>query len=366
MNDVLKSLTMVDVGPKGGLVSSVSYESTKPFDKQLEDLSINLNEDSSRFDLLAQVKGTTVDAVINTGNNERGTRTVEGTVIGLETVQKRCAGSSTTYNVHLLSLLTRDRGVQFFDLKQVSSLTFTNELLQKDLQHLLNILLLAKKKDLKSVTAFTRGAQERRTIRASYIVEAPVWKTSYRLLLTSKPLVEDSASKDAGKDPAKDAGPKSIFQGWALVDNTQNEDWKNVELSLVSGTANSFIYDLYNPRYVKRTEVEVVQEETHAPPVLEDTVAQHDLSALAEAEASVESREKKSVRRAHALPSAGPPPPPPMADAPPPPPGPSMAPMMNMAMRNMAPRRSSLSFMGKKKKTRVHIEKRKKKNVKKR
>jgi hypothetical protein len=44
----------------------------------------------------------------------------------------------------------------------------------------------AKKKDLKSVTGYTRGATEKRTIRASYIVEAPVWKTTYRLLFNTK------------------------------------------------------------------------------------------------------------------------------------------------------------------------------------
>jgi hypothetical protein len=48
---------------------------------------------------------------------------------------------------------------------------------------------------------------------------------------------------------------KSVIEGWALVDNTQNEDWRGVELSLVSGASNSFIYDLYNPRYASRTEV---------------------------------------------------------------------------------------------------------------
>ena len=44
----------------------------------------------------------------------------------------------------------------------------------------------AKKKDLKSVTGYTRGATEKRNIRASYIVEAPVWKTTYRLLFNTK------------------------------------------------------------------------------------------------------------------------------------------------------------------------------------
>lgn len=43
----------------------------------------------------------------------------------------------------------------------------------------------------------------------------------------------------------------------------------NVSLSIVGGTSNSFVYDLYNARYVKRTEVAVKEEATLAPPVLE-------------------------------------------------------------------------------------------------
>jgi hypothetical protein len=45
---------------------------------------------------------------------------------------------------------------------------------------------------------------------------------------------------------------KCIFQGWALVDNASADDWKAVELSLTAGQANSFVYDLYTARFVKR------------------------------------------------------------------------------------------------------------------
>jgi hypothetical protein len=108
---------------------------------------------------------------------------------------------------------------------------------------------------------------------------------------------------------------KSLVEGWALVDNTQNEDWRDVALSLVSGASNSFIYDLYNPRFAARTEVrqpisftrapgprysphfnvtsiqiEVEQEETLAPPVLEDAVAQRNVSELSEATATRDER----------------------------------------------------------------------------
>ena len=75
----------------------------------------------------------------------------------------------------------------------------------------------------------------RRDVRVGYVMEAPIWKISYRLLL--------------GGDGA---AAKPYLQGWALVENTTDEDWNNVNLSLVSGRPVSFIQDLYQPLYIPR------------------------------------------------------------------------------------------------------------------
>ncbi len=64
-----------------------------------------------------------------------------------------------------------------------------------------------------------------------YVIAAPVWKVSYRL--------------DLSPD-------KPQFQGWAIVDNPSDLDWKGVSLSLVSGRPVSFIQDLYPPLYLDR------------------------------------------------------------------------------------------------------------------
>ena len=86
-----------------------------------------------------------------------------------------------------------------------------------------------------------------RQVTASYMVPAPVWKSSYRLILpeTGKPVLE----------------------GWAIVDNTTGEDWTKVRLSLVSGRPISFISQLYAPRYVGRPSAEL-PEDAAARPVL--------------------------------------------------------------------------------------------------
>ncbi|HLO39749.1 MAG TPA: hypothetical protein VK176_01905, partial [Phycisphaerales bacterium] len=48
-----------------------------------------------------------------------------------------------------------------------------------------------------------------------------------------------------------------LLQGWAIVENTTDEDWKDVTLSLVSGRPVSFEMDLYEPMYLDRPMVAV-------------------------------------------------------------------------------------------------------------
>src|SRR6185503_3064936 len=51
------------------------------------------------------------------------------------------------------------------------------------------------------------------------------------------------------------------LQGWAIVENQTDNDWNDVQLSLVSGRPISFIQDLYQPLYVPRP---LVQPELYA------------------------------------------------------------------------------------------------------
>src|SRR5204862_3169657 len=84
--------------------------------------------------------------------------------------------------------------------------------------------------------------QGARDIVIAYVQEAPVWKTSYRLVLP------DAPAKGAKKDDKKDlsaAADRFTIQGWAIVENTTDEDWRDVTLSLVSGRPVSFRMDLY-------------------------------------------------------------------------------------------------------------------------
>ena len=71
----------------------------------------------------------------------------------------------------------------------------------------------------------------------SYVVPAPMWKPTYRVVLP-----------EGGKG-------KALLQGWAVVDNTSGEDWRDVRLALTSGAPIAFQYDLHTPRDVERADL---------------------------------------------------------------------------------------------------------------
>ena len=246
MNDVLKSLTTLDM--TSGHIASISYESTTPLERQLEDIAIRLPGDNAISGLLKEIKGAQV-AVDLAGDR------VEGIVAGIETTEKHVDGAAV-HQQHL-ALLVDGVALRAFRLEDIARLEFLDEDLRQDLRHLLQVLIAAKRKDLKRLTVFAQG-EGQREILASYIVETPVWKTSYRVILGDE---------------------KPLIQGWALVDNPQDEDWVDVQLSLVAGLPISFVHDLYSPRYKRRPVVEVDEEEAYAPPILEDAVGDVDFLA---------------------------------------------------------------------------------------
>ena len=103
--------------------------------------------------------------------------------------------------------------------------------LNKELQLALAVLATGHDTDKKTVSLHFLG-EGKRSVRVGYIQESPIWKTSYRLVL---------------KD---DAAP--FLQGWAIVENTTEQDWNDVALTLISGRPISFVMDLYQPLFVNR------------------------------------------------------------------------------------------------------------------
>jgi hypothetical protein len=250
MNDVLKSLTIIDCG--GGLISSVSYDSTTPIEKLLEDISIRIPDENSLKSLIAQIKGARIQIIV--GKDE-----IQGSVLGLDPLTR--TEHDAVITTDRLTILDAGGEMKSFNLEEIKSLKVLDENIQRDLEFYLKTIIFSQKKDLKKLTIFAVGEGERDML-ISYVLESPVWKTTYRVIL--------------GKDE------KPLLQGWAVVDNTQDEDWEDIELSLVSGLPVSFVHDLYNPRFKRRPIVQVKDEGSIAPPSFEEGYAPAPSMPMAE------------------------------------------------------------------------------------
>ena len=75
-------------------------------------------------------------------------------------------------------------------------------------------------------------------------------------LLSGRASAGDAAqSQDAPARPSQSEFT-GLLQGWALFDNTLDEDLENVEMTFVAGMPVSFVYDLYTPFTPDRPVVE--------------------------------------------------------------------------------------------------------------
>ncbi len=240
VSDVLKSLTVLDLD--GGHIASVSYDSTKPLEQLLAEVALTIPDQGSLVGLLPQLKGARV--ALHSGVADP----VEGAILGIDTTE-RSTGDGVV-KVVLVSILTDAGSVRSFDLHQLASVQMLDPVLRKDLEYYLRTQLSSKKKDSRTFTFFAQG-HGRRRIRLSYTLEAPVWKATYRILLGEE-----------GKPP--------MIQGWAVVDNTQDEDWENIQLALIAGLPVSFVHDLYTPRYIRRPVVKVQETTGVLPPEVEE------------------------------------------------------------------------------------------------
>jgi len=220
INDLLKSLVVQDLD--GGRVTEVTYSSRDPLTRTLQSFAIDLTGNPGVAQILAQVRGEAVE--LHTSQR------ITGTVVGVES---KPSGEHTAETY--LNLLT-DGGMRSINLAEVRSLSFLNPQLQGELEQALALLAESRSAEKKRVTVGFSGEGNRR-VRVGYLLEAPLWKTSYRLVLGE----ED----------------EHFLQGWAIVENTTDGDWRDVSLSLVSGRPISFIMDLYRPLYVPRPTVQM-------------------------------------------------------------------------------------------------------------
>ena len=177
------------------------------------------------------MRGERVEVVLNPGAaNQPGK--LNGVIVGVET-QKVAAGNAQV-DVEFLNMWCAE-GLRSVKLPDVQQLKFSNPVIESEFRRALDVLALSHDSQKKAVSLHFAGDGKRK-VQVGYVIEAPIWKTSYRLVLADK--------------------EKPYLQGWAMVENPTDEDWGGVKMALISGRPISFKMDLYNPLYVDRPVVE--------------------------------------------------------------------------------------------------------------
>jgi hypothetical protein len=227
VDDVLKSLVVYD--DKGG-VGGISLPGKEPLRQIFRDMPFDQSALESPAALLGALKG----AQISVG----GPRALSGRVVSVEEeTQSLHDGKATTRRTRV-AILT-DTGLQQFILEDAENLQFADPVLRDRIGQALQAIQANRAWEARTLDLATRG-QGHRTVRVAYIVAVPVWKASYRLTL-----------------PGDATASTAALQGWATVENLSGQDWKDVELTLVSGRPVAFHQALYEAYYVTRPEVPV-------------------------------------------------------------------------------------------------------------
>jgi hypothetical protein len=228
MKDLLTSFYAVDLS--GGRIISVQYETKDPLSKQLQDILINVPEKAALSQFLTQLKGAHISV-------KASGESIEGRVLGTEPITEIINGQSVRQSFRLV-ILTDAGPIRSADLFGITEFSLADEALKRDLNRLLNLTLDSKYTNRKKLT-LTSAGQGEREVRLGYLVEMPIWKASYRLILSPKE--KESA----------------LLQGWAQAENVTEEDWKDVSLSFVAGNPFSYVMDLYAPLYIKRPQAPI-------------------------------------------------------------------------------------------------------------
>jgi hypothetical protein len=233
VDDVLKSLTVFDAS---GAIGAVSLPGKTPLAELFRDLSFNQQALESQSSLLNALAGAEVEI--------EGAVAAKGRIFRIEEETAKLPDNGGQIEKHRLTLVT-DKGFVQAILEDVTALRFTDPQLRAQIDRALSAIAQNRAKDQRTI-AITLTGQNAREAGFSYVVSAPVWKTAYRIVLPKE-------------------GGKARLQGWGILENLTGGEWKDVELTLVSGNPVALKQLLYSAVFVDRPEIPVTASARFVP-----------------------------------------------------------------------------------------------------
>jgi hypothetical protein len=241
LNDVLKSLTVLDLGK--GRITGVSYNSNAPLARRLGSLHLPVGENPTTAQFLDALRGARLEV-------KNGSESATGRLLSIDEREIPIRGDQKI-TVDQISIVSDAGEVRVFDLTPATSVRVAEKEVNEEVGKYLGLVASTRDQDLRRMTISTAGDGER-DLLVSYISEVPVWKSTYRIVIPNE--------------------GKPLLQGWAIVDNTVGEDWKNVELALVAGAPQSFVQELSQPYYTRRPVVPLPENALLSPQTHEATL----------------------------------------------------------------------------------------------
>ncbi len=252
VDDVLKSLTVFD---RDGGAGAASLPGLAPLDELFRDLPFDRDALASPVALVNALVGAEVEIA--------GPVSARGRILKVVAEEVTLPDGRGIVTRNRLTLVT-DKGLVQAVVEDLASLTFTDAKARAEIDRALAGLAENRAKDRRRLTLTVPG-QGRHDLSVAYVIAAPIWKTSWRMVLP----------KDGGK---------ARLQGWAVLENLTGGDWKDIELTLVSGNPVALTQPLYTAVYGSRTTVPVSGGPRLAPRT--DTEQAREMLAAGAAEGS--------------------------------------------------------------------------------
>lgn len=242
VNDVLKTLMLSDGKNQ---LSTMTLAGQAALDNSFANLPFSAQSLRSLPELAAQLRGVPVRVYT------RG-KELEGIVLGVD-IQH-----SETQESAVLSLLGSAGNIDAIALDNNSKLQVLDPQIQEQLQAASVLLADQTNENSRDIQLHLKQRTSDQ-LELSYLIAAPVWKSTYRLLLN--------------KDQAR-------LQAWAILENTTGQDWKQVQLSLSSGNPVLYQQELLQQYWNDRPYLPIAVGSTSAPQADTQQIL-HDVNAAA-------------------------------------------------------------------------------------
>ena len=228
VNDILKSLVVFD---RAGTVKDLSLAGPTPLDETFRNLPFTPDDLSSMPRLLMSLKGSKVRIEGNSAG--------EGTVLGVET-EKLADGAEATY----VNLLLDSGSILRHRIDGSSGITFSDPEIRAKIAMAVGVIGDNVADSARSVVVKIDG-EGKRDVDFSYVVAAPIWKTSYRVVV--------------------DGEGKARLQAWAVLENATGDDWDDVKITLNSSSPVTLTQRLHDRYWKNRDELPVTVDNVGVP-----------------------------------------------------------------------------------------------------